>query len=152
MLYIDHHCISYFIAFDKSSINPKQLKDPRRELGIFSIFHIWFSSNYKTRILVLIIFSPEKYFIKQNKWEEKIWLLQNNWNTGGKMLKTLFGIYLDFICNFYCIKNIAFFQNIYFVLKNVHPILEFLTRRGKFILSSLDFYLFFYEYFSADRI
>ena len=68
------------------------------------------------------------------------------------MLKSFIGIYLDFICNFYCIKNIACFQNIYFVLKNVHPILDFLTRRGKFILYFSDFYLFFYELFSAELI
>ena len=66
------------------------------------------------------------------------------------MLKSLFGIYLDFICNFYCIKNIACFQNIYFVLKNVHPILDFLTRRGKFISYFSDFYLFFYTMFPAE--
>ena len=68
------------------------------------------------------------------------------------MLKSLFGIYLEFICNFYCIKNIACFQNIHFVLKNVHPILDFLTRRGKFISYFSDFYLFFYELFSAEII
>ena len=39
-----------------------------------------------------------------------------NLNTGGKMLKSLFEIYLDFICNFYCIKKIACLQNIYFGL------------------------------------
>ena len=60
----------------------------------------------------------------------------------------LFGFYLQF---FYCIKNIACFQNIYFVLKNVHPILDFLTRRGKFILYFSDFHLFFCELFSAER-
>ena len=68
------------------------------------------------------------------------------------MLKSLFGIYLDFICNFYCIKNIACFQNIYFVLNKCSPILDFLTRRGKFILYFSDFYLFFYELFSAELI
>ena len=37
-----HYVIAYHILlhFDKSSINPKQLKDPRRELGNFSNFHI----------------------------------------------------------------------------------------------------------------
>ena len=68
------------------------------------------------------------------------------------MLKSFIGIYLDFICNFYCIKNIACFQNIYFDLKNVHPILDFLTRRGKFILYFSDFYLFFYAIFFAELI
>ena len=63
------------------------------------------------------------------------------------MLKSFIGIYSDFICSFYCIKNIACFQNIYFVLKNVHPILDFLTRRGKFILYFSDFYFFSVNYF-----
>ena len=33
-----HPCISYFIAFWLDPWNPKQLKDPRRELGISSVF------------------------------------------------------------------------------------------------------------------
>ena len=37
---LDHHCIAYFIAFWQILENPKQLKDPRRELGIFPVFHI----------------------------------------------------------------------------------------------------------------
>ena len=37
---LDHHCIAYFIAFWQILENPKQLKDPRRELGIFPGFHI----------------------------------------------------------------------------------------------------------------
>ena len=48
-------------------------------------------------------------------------------------------------------KNIACFQNFILCQKNVHPILDFLTRRGKFILSFLDFHLFFYDFFSAER-
>ena len=60
------------------------------------------------------------------------------------MLKSLFGIYLDFICNFYCIKNIACFKIFILVYKNVHPILDFLTRRGKFISYFSDFYLFLF--------
>ena len=41
MLYIGHSCISYFIAFSFCDPpNPKQLKDPQRELGIFPVFHI----------------------------------------------------------------------------------------------------------------
>ena len=44
-------------------------------------------------------------------------------------------------------KNIACFQKFILCQTNVHPILDFLTRRGKFILSFLDFYLFFYKFF-----
>ena len=45
-----------------------------------------------------------------------------------------------------------FSKKLFLCQTNVHPILDFLTRRGKFILSFLDFYLFFYELFSAERI
>ena len=31
---LDHHCISYFIAFWLDPSNSTQLKDPRRDLGI----------------------------------------------------------------------------------------------------------------------
>ena len=47
------------------------------------------------------------------------------------MLKSFIGIYLDFICNFCCIKNIACFQNIYFVLKKCSPYSRFSNQTGK---------------------
>ena len=48
------------------------------------------------------------------------------------------------------LKKYCMFSKIYFLCKkNVHPILDFLTRRGKFVLSFLDFYLFFYEFFGG---
>ena len=68
------------------------------------------------------------------------------------MLKSLFGIYLDFICNFYCIKILHIFKIFILDYKNVHPILDFLTRRGKFISYFFDFYLFFYAMFFAELI
>ena len=62
------------------------------------------------------------------------------------MLKSFIGFYSDFIC----IKNIACFKKKYFgSKKNVHPVLNILTRRGKVVLSFLDFYLFFYEFFGG---
>ena len=65
---LDHHCIAYFIAFCQILENPKQLKDPRRELGIFPGFHIWFLSNNKTRIFGFNYFSLRKIFhIKINE-------------------------------------------------------------------------------------
>ena len=57
---LDHHCISCFIAFPfRNPRNPKQLKDPRRELGIFWFLYLILLSNFETRILVLIIFLSE---------------------------------------------------------------------------------------------
>ena len=68
------------------------------------------------------------------------------------MLKTLFGIYLDLFAIFIAFKNMHVSKYLFFISKNVHPILDFLTRRGKFILYFSDFYLFFYELFSAELI
>ena len=69
-----------------------------------------------------------------------------------KNVKIIIGIYSDFICNFNCIKNIACFQKLFLCQNNVHPVLNILTRRGKFVLSFSVFYLFFYKLFSAERI
>ena len=63
MLYIDHSCISYFIAFHFVIL---EILSNSRILGEswgFPSFHIWVLSNIETRILVLIIFSLRKYFI-----------------------------------------------------------------------------------------
>jgi len=51
MLYIDHPCISCFIAFPfRNPRNPKQLKDPRRELGISRSSYLILLSNNEKRI------------------------------------------------------------------------------------------------------
>ena len=47
---------------------------------------------------------------------------------------------------FIALKILHVFKIFIFDFKNVHPILDFLTRRGKFVLSFLDFYLFFYDF------
>ena len=49
---LDHHCIAYFIAFWQILENPKQLKDPRRELGIFPVFILDFYQIIKRGFLV----------------------------------------------------------------------------------------------------
>ena len=88
MLYIGHHThIIFYLHFVCDPRNSKQLKDPRRELGISFIFIFEFVSNIEKRItLVLIIFLSEIFHYK-NKREEIIWLLQNKRNIRGKMLK-----------------------------------------------------------------
>ena len=68
------------------------------------------------------------------------------------MLKSLFGIYLDLFAIFIAFKKYACFKIFIFDFKNVHPILDFLTRRGKFISYFFDFYLVFYAMFSAEHI
>ena len=61
----------------------------------------------------------------------------------------LFGFYLQFLLH---LKICMFFKIFIFDYKNVHPILDFLTRRGKFISYFYDLYLFFYAIFSAELI
>ena len=68
------------------------------------------------------------------------------------MLKSLFGIYWILFAIFIAFKNMHVFKIFIFNFKNVHPILDFQTRRGKFISYFSDFYLFFYAIFSAELI
>ena len=68
-----------------------------------------------------------------------------------KMLKSLFGIYWILFAIFIAFKNMHVFKVFIFDFKNVHPILDFLTRRGKFISYFSDFYLFFYAIFSVEQ-
>ena len=68
------------------------------------------------------------------------------------MLKTLFGIYWILFAIFIAFKNMHVFKIFIFDFKNVHPILDFLTRRGKFISYFSDFYLFFHAIFSVELI
>ena len=43
---LDHHCISYFIAFWLDPRNSTQLKDPRRELGISLFSYLSFLCKF----------------------------------------------------------------------------------------------------------
>ena len=61
---LDHHCISYFIAFCLDPRNSMQLKDLRRELGISLFSYSSFLEFWKEDRLILIIFSSNIYFIK----------------------------------------------------------------------------------------
>ena len=60
-----------------------------------------------------------------------------------KMLKKLFGIYLDLFAIFIAFRNMHVFKMFIFDFKNVHPILDFLTRREKFISYFSDFLFIF---------
>ena len=51
---------------------------------------------------------------------------------------------------FIALKILHVLKIFIFDFKNDHPILDFLTRRGKFISFISDFYLFFYAIFSAE--
>ena len=48
---LDHHCISYFIAFWLDPRNSTQLKDPQRELGISLFSYLSFSQIFENRII-----------------------------------------------------------------------------------------------------
>ena len=51
---------------------------------------------------------------------------------------------------FIALKILHVFKIFILDYKNVHPILDFLTRRGKFISYFSDIYLFFYVLFSVE--
>ena len=68
------------------------------------------------------------------------------------MLKSFIGIIWMLFAIFIALKILHVFKIFIFDFKNVHPILDFLTRRGKFISYFSDFYLFFYAIFSAELI
>ena len=126
MLYIDHSCISYLFAAFRFAI--LEILSNSRTLGEscgFPCFHIWILSNIETRILVLIILLSENISLNKINERRKYDFSKTIEILEEKMLKSFIGIYLDFICNFCCIKNIACFQNIYFVLKKCSPYSRF---------------------------
>ena len=59
----------------------------------------------------------------------------------------LIGFYLQFLLH---LKICMFSKMFIFDFKNVHAILDFLTRRGKFISYFSEFYLFFYAFSSRN--
>ena len=64
MLYIDHSCISYFIAFSfRDPQNSKQLKDPRRKLGISRFSYLIFIKYWNKDHFGFSLFYLRKYFI-----------------------------------------------------------------------------------------
>ena len=68
MLYIGHHMhIIFNLHFVGDPGNPKQLKDPRRELGISFIFIFDFCSNLKRGITLILIFFPPIISNNKNK-------------------------------------------------------------------------------------
>ena len=74
---LDHHCISYFIAFWLDPRNFTQRKDPRRELGILLFSYLIFLKFWKKGSFDFIIFLSV-HFQYKNKREEIKWLFQIN--------------------------------------------------------------------------
>ena len=62
-----------------------------------------------------------------------------------KFIRILFAILI-------ALKILHVFKNLFCVKNNVHPILDFLTRRGKFILYFFGLLFIFLHFFSAERI
>ena len=123
--------------------NFTQLKDPRRELGIFPSSHTWTFLKYQNKDhFGFNYFSSPKIFPIKIIWEEIIWLLQNKWNIGGKRLKSniwfLSGVYCYFI---WIWKKYAFFKNCIFRPKNVHYVLNILLRWRKLFLAFFRIFL-----------
>ena len=65
MLYIDHHCISYFCCIVGSILEILRNSRTHRESSGFCCFHIWVFSNFKNRIICFNYFSLRKYFISK---------------------------------------------------------------------------------------
>ena len=61
---LDHHCISYFIAFLVDPRNSTQLKDPRRELGISLFSYLSFLKNLKIGSFDFIYFIFNYFYYK----------------------------------------------------------------------------------------
>ena len=68
------------------------------------------------------------------------------------MLKKILGFIWILFAIFITLKILQVLKIFIFDFKNVHPILDFLTRRGKFISYFSNFYLFFYAIFSVELI
>ena len=66
------------------------------------------------------------------------------------MLKSFIGFIWILFAIFIALKILHVFKIFILDYKNVHPILDFLTRQGKFISYFSDFHLFFYAIFSAE--
>ena len=64
---LDHHCISYFIAFLFDPRNSTQLDDPRRELGISLFSYSSFSRILKRGSFDFNYFSLEYFFYKNKR-------------------------------------------------------------------------------------
>ena len=62
---LDHHCISYFIAFWFDPRNSTQLKDPRRELGISLFSYLSFSQILKIGSFDFIYFIFNYFYYKK---------------------------------------------------------------------------------------
>ena len=120
MLYIDHCCITYFIAFCFAILEILCNSRTHGESWGFHYFHIWVFSNFENRIICFNYFSLQKYFISKNMRRDKMTSPQimKYWrkNIKNKYL-ILFGFYFYFIC----LGKICVFQNCILGLNKCSP-------------------------------
>ena len=147
MLYIDHHMhIIFILAFCCDSRNLKQLKDPRRELGISEIFIFEFPQIWKEDQFGFNIFLSNYSSIK-NKWEKIIWLLQTKRNIGERILKSNhYFIGMLFELEKYCIL-----EKCILVQNNVHLVLNIRFGRWKLFLDFLEFFYILLGFLFAEK-
>ena len=107
---IDHHGISYFIAFWLDPRNSTQLKDPRRELGISLFSYLSFSQILKRGSFDFNYFIF-KYFFYKNKRERIKWLPQKK--IGDLILKSNKIFIRSFIAILFELGKNAFFKIAY---------------------------------------
>ena len=101
MLYIRSSCISYFILPLVLILeNPKQLKDPRRELGI-SYLHIWVFSNFVNRIIWFYLFYHQLFLLQKYERGNKMTFpkYRNIEDLIKKSNKFYFGVFRYFYLN-----------------------------------------------------
>ena len=110
MLYIDHSCISYFVAFCFTILEILSNSRTLEESWGFPCFHIWVLSNIETRIFGFNYFSLRKYFIlkymRGDNMTSPKWL--KYWR---KILKSNIWFYSDFIAILFALEKLHVFQN-----------------------------------------
>ena len=108
----------------------------------FRYFHISVFSNFENRIIWFYLFYLQLFLLSKYERGNKMTFpkIKKYWGFNKKSNKVLFWFYLLFYLN---LGKITRFQKLHLEPKNVHPVLNILFRRRKFVLIFLDFYLFF---------
>ena len=111
MLYLDHTCNSYFIAFHSAILEILSNSRTNEESWGFHRFHIRNFLKYQNKgHFGFNYFSLRKYFsLKYMRGDNMTSLIYLKYWRKNIKIKYLF--HLDFYCNFVCIRKIARFQN-----------------------------------------
>ena len=100
MLYIDHSCMTYFIAFCFAILEILCNSRTHGESWGFHYFHIWVFSNFENRIICFNYFSLRKYFISKYMRGDKMTspqIIKYWWKNIKKQIFDFIWILFDFI-------------------------------------------------------